>query len=411
MQTSSYCKISAVGTLQMVSVPELLRCPISLDLFSDPVTLSTGQTYDRANIEKWLACGNLTCPVTMQRLHDTSLVPNHTLRHLIQHWVLGHSSMFTVPLESTEFTLSTLKHNLQFRESTTMTKLETLRIIKLLSSESSTRQASLIREGLFELLLQVLFQFPVADNAEVIELALDGILNLSSSKGLESLNMLRNESNLVRLVFLLEQGSSRVKARLCNLLEAIASCSLTHELCLILGRRERLLQVLVSLLLDKSDIREATLKAICSLCSLEANRSTAIREGAMDGLVAYVSSALYASRSRNRNVRLAVGTLERLLASGVGKRRMSEMENGIAVLVKMVFRVPCDDQGGSEHAVGALLLLCSDSEKARTDAINAGVLTQLLLLLQSQSGERAKSKARALLKLLRAKWAKDQAGL
>ncbi|XP_074560161.1 U-box domain-containing protein 26-like [Curcuma longa] len=402
--------------MQMMSVPELLRCPISLDLFNDPVTLSTGQTYDRASIEKWLAYGNLTCPVTMQRLHDTSFVPNHTLRHLIEHWVLanpatvfGHSSMFTAPIKSTDVTLSTLKHNLQFRESTTMTKLETLRIIKLLSSESSARQASLIREGLFELLLQVLFQFPVADNAEVIELALDGILNLSPSKGLESLNMLRNESNLVQLVFLLEQGNSRVKARLCYLLEAIASCSLTHELCLILGRRERLLQVLVSLLLDKSDIREATLKAICSLCSLEANRSTAIREGAMDGLVAYMSSAMCASRSRNRNVRLAVGTLEQLLALGVGKRRMSKMENGIMVLVKMVFRVPCD-QRGSEHAVGALLLLCSDSEKARTDAINAGVLTQLLLLLQSQSGEQAKSKARALLKLLRAKWAKDQAG-
>ncbi|KAG6519727.1 U-box domain-containing protein 26-like [Zingiber officinale] len=397
-----------------MSFPELFRCPIGLDLFTDPVALSTGQTYDRVNIEKWLAYGNLTCPVTMQRLSDTSLVPNHTLRHLIEQWLLANSAVFTtVPMKSTDVTLSALKHNLQSRESTTVTKLETLRIIKLLSSESSARQASLVREGLFELLLQVLFQFPMAEDAEIVELALDGLLNLSPSRDLESVNMLRDESNLVQLVFLLEEGNSRVKTRLCCLLEAIASCSLARELCLVLGRRERLLQVLVSLLLDKSEFRgltEAALRAICGLCSLEANRNTAIREGAMDGLVGYLSSAIYASRSRNPNASLALATLEQLLALEVGKRRMSKMENGVMVLVKMVFRVPCD-KGCSEHAVGALLLLCNDSAKARTDAINAGVLTQLLLLLQSQSGEQVKSKARALLKLLRAKWAKDQGGL
>ncbi|KAG6522649.1 U-box domain-containing protein 26-like [Zingiber officinale] len=397
-----------------MSFPELFRCPIGLDLFTDPVALSTGQTYDRVNIEKWLAYGNLTCPVTMQRLSDTSLVPNHTLRHLIEQWLLANSAVFTtVPMKSTDVTLSALKHNLQFRESTTVTKLETLRIIKLLSSESSARQASLVREGLFELLLQVLFQFPMAEDAEIVELALDGLLNLSPSSDLESVNMLRDESNLVQLVFLLEEGNSRVKTRLCCLLEAIASCSLARELCLVLGRREKLLQVLVSLLLDKSEFRgltEAALRAICSLCSLEANRNTAIREGAMDGLVGYLSSAIYASRSRNPNASLALATLEQLLALEVGKRRMSKMENGVMVLVKMVFRVPCD-KGCSEHAVGALLLLCNDSAKARTDAINAGVLTQLLLLLQSQSGEQVKSKARALLKLLRAKWATDQGGL
>ncbi|XP_074581168.1 U-box domain-containing protein 26-like [Curcuma longa] len=397
--------------MQTMSVPELFRCPIGLDLFTDPVALSTGQTYDRVNIEKWLAYGNLTCPVTMQRLHDTSLVPNHTLRHLIEQWLLANSAVLTVPIQSTDVTLSALKHNLQFRESTTVTKLETLRIIKLLSTESSARQASLVREGFFELLLQVLFQFPMAENTEIIELALDGVLNLSlsPSRDLESVNMLREESNLVRLVFLLEEGNSRVKTKLCCLLEAIAS----HELCLVLGRRERLLQVLISLLLNKSEFRgasEAALRAICSLCSLEANRNTAIREGAMDGLIAYLSSAIYASRSWNPNVSLALATLEQLLALDVGKRRMSKMENGVMVLVKMVFRVPCD-KGSSEHAVGALLLLCNDSAKARRDAINAGVLTQLLLLLQSQSSEQVKSKVRALLKLLRTKWAKEDCEL
>ena len=40
------------------------------------------------------------------------------------------------------------------------------------------------------------------------------------------------------------------------------------------------------------------------------------------------------------------------------------------------------------------------------DAINAGLLTRLLLLLQSQCSPRAKANAMALLKLLRAIWAR-----
>jgi hypothetical protein len=33
--------------------PEELRCPISLQLMSDPVIVSSGQTYERVCIEKW----------------------------------------------------------------------------------------------------------------------------------------------------------------------------------------------------------------------------------------------------------------------------------------------------------------------------------------------------------------------
>ncbi|KAG6753079.1 hypothetical protein POTOM_043123 [Populus tomentosa] len=63
---------------------EDFRCPISLELMTDPVTVSTGQTYDRSSIERWLKAGNMTCPKTGERLTSTELVPNTTLRKLIQ---------------------------------------------------------------------------------------------------------------------------------------------------------------------------------------------------------------------------------------------------------------------------------------------------------------------------------------
>lgn len=55
-----------------------------MELMSDPVMVATGHTYDRSCIEKWLAQGNRTCPVTGMRLRHLELTPNHALRNAIQ---------------------------------------------------------------------------------------------------------------------------------------------------------------------------------------------------------------------------------------------------------------------------------------------------------------------------------------
>ncbi|KXG23010.1 E3 ubiquitin-protein ligase PUB23 [Sorghum bicolor] len=69
-----------------------LMCPISLQPMQDPVTAPTGITYDRRAIERWLAAGHATCPVTGQPLALADLTPNHTLRRLIQSWRLPSST-------------------------------------------------------------------------------------------------------------------------------------------------------------------------------------------------------------------------------------------------------------------------------------------------------------------------------
>jgi hypothetical protein len=71
-------------------VPSFLKCPISLELMRDSVVLCTGQSYKRSSIEPWLEAGNHTCPATMQTLASLELVPNHTLRCLIQNWCEAH---------------------------------------------------------------------------------------------------------------------------------------------------------------------------------------------------------------------------------------------------------------------------------------------------------------------------------
>ncbi|PPR86391.1 hypothetical protein GOBAR_AA34297 [Gossypium barbadense] len=63
-----------------------LKCPISLEMMSDPVTLSSGHTYDRCSILKWFRSGNATCPKTGEKLTSTELVPNLVLKGMIQQY-------------------------------------------------------------------------------------------------------------------------------------------------------------------------------------------------------------------------------------------------------------------------------------------------------------------------------------
>lgn len=71
-------------------VPPQFLCPISTQLMTDPVILSTGQTYDRAFIQRWLNEGHRTCPQTQQVLSHSILTPNYLVRDMILHWCMEH---------------------------------------------------------------------------------------------------------------------------------------------------------------------------------------------------------------------------------------------------------------------------------------------------------------------------------
>ncbi|KAF5455763.1 hypothetical protein F2P56_025309 [Juglans regia] len=67
--------------------PKDFVCPITSHIFCDPVTLETGQTYERKAIQEWLERGNETCPITRQPLSATTLPKtNYVLKRLITSW-------------------------------------------------------------------------------------------------------------------------------------------------------------------------------------------------------------------------------------------------------------------------------------------------------------------------------------
>ncbi|KAM0972721.1 hypothetical protein ACFX13_016402 [Malus domestica] len=74
--------------------PKDFVCPITGQIFGDPVTLETGQTYERKAIQEWLKRGNTTCPITRQPI-ATSTLPktNYVLKRLITSWKEEHPEL------------------------------------------------------------------------------------------------------------------------------------------------------------------------------------------------------------------------------------------------------------------------------------------------------------------------------
>ncbi|KAL9330155.1 hypothetical protein ACSQ67_005158 [Phaseolus vulgaris] len=81
--------------------PKDFVCPITSHIFDDPVTLETGQTYERKAIEEWFNRGNSTCPITRQKLQNIQLPKtNYVLKRLIASWKDRNPHLVQPPYES-----------------------------------------------------------------------------------------------------------------------------------------------------------------------------------------------------------------------------------------------------------------------------------------------------------------------
>ncbi|XP_062156686.1 U-box domain-containing protein 4 isoform X3 [Alnus glutinosa] len=84
-----------------VQIPPDFCCPLSLELMTDPVIVSSGQTYERAFIKKWIDLGLTVCPKTRQTLAHTNLITNYTVKALIANWCESNNVKLPDPMRST----------------------------------------------------------------------------------------------------------------------------------------------------------------------------------------------------------------------------------------------------------------------------------------------------------------------
>ncbi|XP_057783889.1 putative U-box domain-containing protein 50 [Salvia miltiorrhiza] len=76
----------AAGAEDSCNVAGAFFCPIYQEVMQNPHLAADGFSYELEAIDEWLKTGHDTSPMTNLRLKHKSLVPNHTLRSLIEEW-------------------------------------------------------------------------------------------------------------------------------------------------------------------------------------------------------------------------------------------------------------------------------------------------------------------------------------
>lgn len=373
----------------------------------DPVALSTGQTYDRSSIEKWLADGNFSCPVTRQPLQDIGVVPNSMLLRLIQAWCVANKS-YGVERVPTPKQPATSQQVIALRREVSsgrsrQDKADASRRLKILAKESEKNRILMSDMGVAEVLISTVFcdlddSAEISRNDEASQEALGALVLLPLDNS--SVIYVSHEQRLHLLVDFLNQGTMDVRINAGCLIESLASWKEASDQLRDLVGGTNGIMVGVVRLLQEWDLPRAMkvgIKALFGMCLSSCNRERAVAAGAVSAVVECLLLAV-----ERVDIERGLATLELLCKTGEGREVVAGHALSIPMLRKMVLKV--SDQA-SENAAGVLLAICESSEKAQEEAMEVGMFLQMLMLLQSECTSRAKKKARNVLKILRESWA------
>ncbi|KAG6389872.1 hypothetical protein SASPL_151347 [Salvia splendens] len=377
---------------ESVSVPDDLRCPISLELMRDPVVVATGQTYERCYIQKWLDCGNTTCPKTRQKLQNLSLTPNYALRSLISQWHVKHeavklASVVNGRLKRSDGSFRDVKGDMAAIEALVCRLasqcVKEIRAavaeIRSLSKRSTDNRILLAAAGAIPILVNLL----ASDDGEVQDNAVTSILNLSIYK--ENIELIMLASAVPSVVQVLREGSVEAKE---NAAATLFSLSVADENKIIIGASGAIPALVELLQNGTSRGKKDAATALFNLCIYQGNKGRAVTAGIVPVLIKMLTDSM---------VDEALTILSVLVSHHEAKAALVAAGATIHVLTDLLGTgLPhC-----RENAVVILVSIC------RRNSVNLACLSRLgaaraLAELAESGSERAKRKAAALLEQLR----------
>ncbi|XP_044488123.1 U-box domain-containing protein 26-like [Mangifera indica] len=389
-----------------IQIPYHFRCPISLELMRDPVTVCTGQTYDRPSIESWVATGNTTCPVTRAPLTDFSLIPNHTLRRLIQDWCVANRSFgierIPTPKQPAEPALVRSLLNQAAADSNALpSRLSALRRLRGLARDSDKNRSLISSHNVREVLTNILFSNCNSESSNELNYESLALLVMFPLSELECTCVASDNDKVTYLSNLLFHPSIEVRVNSASLIEIILAGMRSQELRSQISSVDEIFEGVIDILRNLQSYPRGLkvgIKTLFALCLVKQTRHKAVAAGAAETLVDRLADFDKCDAER------ALATVELLCRIPSGCTAFASHALTVPLLVKTILKI---SDRATEYAAGALYAVCSASEESQGDAVNAGVLTQLLLLVQSDCTDRAKRKAQMLLKLLRDSWPED----
>jgi hypothetical protein len=382
-----------------IDVPPFFLCPISLELMKDPVTVSTGITYDRENIEKWLFSGkNNTCPATKQPLSaDCDLTPNHTLRRLIQSWCTDNAShgierILTPKPPINKIQIAKLLNNAKSPE----LKIKCLQKLHSLAFESAANKRCMEATGVvIDFLASIVSA--VEEDEEASNDGIDEALSILSGLQLSDATLKRligrNGDFIKSLIRAMERGSYETCAHAVLLLKSMMEVS---GPMLMISLETELFVELVHVLHDQGS--NVVLKFLIQLCPWGTNRVKAVKAGAVSVLIELLLDCF-----DRRACEMTLMALDALCGCAEGRAELLEHAAGLAIVSKKILRV---SQVASEKAVRILFAVSkfSATPAVLQEMLQLGVVAKLCLMLQVECGSKAKEKAREILILHARAW-------
>lgn len=380
-----------------IDVPSHFLCPISMELMRDPVTVSTGITYDRENIERWLfSCKNNTCPATKQALSSTEVTPNHTLRRLIQAWCTLNAShgIERIPTPKPPVDKSQIVKLLNEAKESPNMQLICLGRLRSIAFESERNKRCLEAAGEV-----VEFLASIIQDGNNIDIAIEILSTLKISET-HLKNLVNNGGDhqfVESLVQALKMGNCQSRASTTVLLKSMFEVADPNQMISI--KREFFRQI-VCVLHDKisPQASKAALKLLLELCPWGRNRIKAVEGGATVVLIELLIEA-----SERRVCELLLVVLDQLCGCAEGRAELLKHAAGLAVVSQKILRV---SHMATDRAVRMLSLVCRFSATSRVlqEMLQVGVVSKLCLVLQVDSSLKSKERAREILKLHSKVW-------
>lgn len=383
-------------------IPPFFKCPISLEIMKDPVSLCTGTTYDRCSIEKWLDDGNEICPMTMRPLQSKDLIPNHTLRRLIQEWCVakGFDRIPTPTSPADPSKIRCIMENISDEHQA----LDALKKLKGLAKVSERNRKNMQVVGA----LPVLTELCLNQQSMEILRHVAGILVCFSLDDTVK-QRLRGPQVMKSLELLLGHGED-IETRL-NAAILVESLTRDRASAREIGLRGPIIESLISLVEGESDddgvqdydnyaseARIASLNALFNLCAVSRNRVKIVEVAdAIPALTDLLSSGV------DKKVReKCLGILDALSTTAEGRVAIDDHTLALRAIVKSLLVV---SNNADEYAVGIIWRICLKSGEGDllNEALVVGAFKKLLVLVQIDSASPAtKVKANQLLKLFSA---------
>ncbi|CAK9171644.1 unnamed protein product [Ilex paraguariensis] len=391
-----------------LTIPSHFRCPISLDLMKDPVTLSTGITYDRESIERWIEAGNGTCPVTNQVLSHFDQIPNHAIRKMIQDWCVENRSHGIeriptprIPVSSYDVSQICSRIMAATQRGDDKKCRELVGKIKNWAKESD-RNKKCIAENGAGCYLSESFETFSSISIQKHEGLLEDILSALTwvfPLGQEGLSKLGSTPSLRCMVWFLKSEDLSTRQNAVLALKELLSQDErpVNGLIEIEGVAEALFKIVKVPICPTAT--KASLMVIYYLVSSKATSDDQkITSQFVElGLVSLILEILV--DAEKSICEKSLGVLNGICSSNEGREKAHSHALTIPVLVKKLLRV---SEMATEFSVSILWKLCKGDNEGHllVEALQVGAFQKVLVVLQVGCGEKTKGKATELLKMM-----------